>query len=142
MLRSRLASGGRIFVETGNYESWLRLLKGDAWSLYLFDHQYYFTPASPETLLSRVGFNRLIQNGAARWVTRAMGLNETVTVDLMADLFLRSTTRPAAVRIRNGRGLARDGEVDLRRELRHRSLEYGIWGGLDQPDLRAGVVSE
>ena len=56
MLREHLAPGGYIFVETGNYESWLRLQKGDAWELYLFDHQYYFSPASLSRVLSDAGY--------------------------------------------------------------------------------------
>lgn len=67
-LRSTLAPRGRIFVETGNYQSWLRLLKGDAWGLYLFDHQYYFTPGSLAALMTRVGFRdfRLLRSFCAR----------------------------------------------------------------------------
>jgi hypothetical protein len=30
-------------------------LAADAWALYLFDHQYYFSPSSLEEILSRAG---------------------------------------------------------------------------------------
>jgi SAM-dependent methyltransferase len=54
-LRARVRSGGWMFFETGNWESWNRLAAGDAWGLYLFDHQYYFSPASLERLLGEAG---------------------------------------------------------------------------------------
>jgi SAM-dependent methyltransferase len=58
LLRIHLKPGGRLIVETGNYESWLRLLQRDAWGLYLFDHQYYFTPQSLAVLIERAGFQQ------------------------------------------------------------------------------------
>ncbi len=56
-LHALLRPGGWIVVETGNWESWQRVASGDAWALYLFDHQYYFSPASLETVLTRAGFH-------------------------------------------------------------------------------------
>jgi SAM-dependent methyltransferase len=41
-----LVDGGLLFIETGNFESWRRLAEADAWSLYLLDHQFYFTPTA------------------------------------------------------------------------------------------------
>ncbi len=52
----RLAPGGVLVVETGNYESASRLGEGDRWGLYLYDHMYYFSPASLGALLERAGF--------------------------------------------------------------------------------------
>jgi SAM-dependent methyltransferase len=54
-LRTYLRDGGWMIFETGNWESWRRLAAGDAWGLYLFDHQYYFSPASLESLVGRAG---------------------------------------------------------------------------------------
>jgi 2-polyprenyl-3-methyl-5-hydroxy-6-metoxy-1,4-benzoquinol methylase len=54
-LRSRLRPGGWMFFETGNWESWNRLAAGDAWGLYLFDHQYYFSPHSLARVLDKAG---------------------------------------------------------------------------------------
>ena len=54
-LRTHLRPGGWMVFETGNWESWNRLATGDAWSLYLFDHQYYFSPASLAAFLSKSG---------------------------------------------------------------------------------------
>src|ERR1700688_2285559 len=55
-LRAHLRPGGWLVMETGNWESWGRLLAADAWALYLFDHQYYFSPRSLEEMLSRAGY--------------------------------------------------------------------------------------
>jgi SAM-dependent methyltransferase len=54
-LRAQVRPGGWMFLETGNWESWNRLAAGDRWGLYLFDHQYYFSPASLERLLGQAG---------------------------------------------------------------------------------------
>lgn len=56
-LRRHLRPGGRLVAETGNWESWSRLAAGDAWSLYLFDHQYYFSPSALQSLLHRAGLS-------------------------------------------------------------------------------------
>jgi 2-polyprenyl-3-methyl-5-hydroxy-6-metoxy-1,4-benzoquinol methylase len=58
-LRAHLRPGGWMIFETGNWESWNRLAAADAWALYLFDHQYYFSPASLERVLGRAGLMRL-----------------------------------------------------------------------------------
>lgn len=65
MLRKHMNPGGRIFLETGNFENWTRLASGDSWGLYLFDHEYYFTPASLEVILNRAGYKdfRLLPTG-------------------------------------------------------------------------------
>lgn len=55
-LHDSLKPGGTLIVETGNYESWMRIAKGDQWGLYLLDHHYYFSPASLEETLRRAGF--------------------------------------------------------------------------------------
>ncbi len=55
-LRSRMAPGGVIVLETGNYENWKRLAQGDTWGLYLLDHQFYFTPASLKMVARKAGF--------------------------------------------------------------------------------------
>ncbi|MBK7952677.1 MAG: class I SAM-dependent methyltransferase [Candidatus Accumulibacter sp.] len=57
LLHERLAVGGRLFLETGNYENWRRVLEGDRWGLYLLDHHFYFTPYSLEIATSRAGFS-------------------------------------------------------------------------------------
>ncbi|HEV3085657.1 MAG TPA: class I SAM-dependent methyltransferase [Candidatus Elarobacter sp.] len=54
-LRPLLRRGGWMIFETGNWESWRRVEFGDAWGLYLFDHQFYFSPASLQSLVSRAG---------------------------------------------------------------------------------------
>ncbi|WP_147294548.1 class I SAM-dependent methyltransferase [Ensifer sp. M14] len=55
-LNGCLKPGGTLIVETGNYESWMRIAQGDQWGLYLLDHHYYFSPASLEETLHRAGF--------------------------------------------------------------------------------------
>lgn len=73
-LRARLKPGGLVFVETGNWESWSRFLSGDRWGLYLFDHQYYFSPASLEAVLEKAGFRDVRQlnpHNARPWWTPA-----------------------------------------------------------------------
>ncbi len=54
-LRAHLRPGGWMIFETGNWESWNRLAAADAWALYLFDHQYYFSPDSLEKVLDLAG---------------------------------------------------------------------------------------
>lgn len=54
-LRAHVRPGGWMLFETGNWESWNRLAAGDAWALYLFDHQYYFSPASLQRMLADAG---------------------------------------------------------------------------------------
>ncbi|HCZ15189.1 MAG TPA: hypothetical protein DHV85_11460 [Candidatus Accumulibacter sp.] len=56
-LHDRLTRGGVLFMETGNYENWRRLMEGDRWGLYLLDHHFYFTPHSLETATTRAGFS-------------------------------------------------------------------------------------
>lgn len=55
-LREHLAPGGLLFLETGNYESWIRVFEKERWILYLFDHQFYFTPSSLERVTNRAGY--------------------------------------------------------------------------------------
>lgn len=64
-IRSRLKPGGRVLIETGNYESWQRTFAGDKWGLYLLDHHFYFTPASLRRLTELAGFGsfRLLDAG-------------------------------------------------------------------------------
>jgi len=57
MIREHLVDGGQIFIETGNYENWSRVLQSDKWGLYLFDHQFYFTLTSLSEVLHRAGFD-------------------------------------------------------------------------------------
>lgn len=69
-LRSRMRPGGLLFVETGNWESWSRFVQGDRWGLFLFDHQYYFSPSSLAAVLRKAGFRgfRLLDpHHALRW---------------------------------------------------------------------------
>lgn len=58
MIRGHLAPKGAVVLETGNYENWRRTADGDAWSLYLLDHQYYFTPSSLAAVCDRAGYAR------------------------------------------------------------------------------------
>lgn len=64
----RLSPGGLIFVETGNFENWTRLEQKERWGLYLFDHQYYFTPASLQRVMREAGYEdfRLAESGRMR----------------------------------------------------------------------------
>jgi SAM-dependent methyltransferase len=68
MIGEHLRPGGLIFIETGNFENWRRLADEDAWNLYLFDHQYYFTPSSLQAVLARSGFSdfRLLNTNRCR----------------------------------------------------------------------------
>jgi hypothetical protein len=57
LLRDRLGEDGVLFIETANYENWRRIVEGDRWGLYLFDHHFYFTPHSLESATERAGFS-------------------------------------------------------------------------------------
>ena len=52
-----LKADGLIFIETGNFENWKRIVAKDKWGLYLFDHQFYFSPSSLKRVLQRAGFD-------------------------------------------------------------------------------------
>lgn len=56
MLRGRLKPGGLIVIETGNWESWSRVASGEKWGLYLFDHQFYFSPSALGRIVSEAGY--------------------------------------------------------------------------------------
>ena len=56
IILEHIDDGGQIFIETGNYENWIRVLRDQKWDLYLFDHQFYFTPTSLNEVLHRAGF--------------------------------------------------------------------------------------
>ncbi|MFH0953326.1 MAG: class I SAM-dependent methyltransferase [Verrucomicrobiota bacterium] len=60
MIGGHLPEGGLLFIETGNFESWRRVADGDRWHLYLFDHQFYFSPASLRRMLERAGFDGFV----------------------------------------------------------------------------------
>jgi hypothetical protein len=55
-IREHLTPDGVVFMETGNFENWQRKSDGDEWGLYLFDHQFYFAPASLQQVTARAGF--------------------------------------------------------------------------------------
>ena len=56
-LRRVLRSGAPLILKVPNFSSWLRVLRGAAWSGYRFpDHVNYFTPASLGRLLEESGF--------------------------------------------------------------------------------------
>lgn len=56
-IRNHLAREGLLFIETGNFENWIRVLEQDRWGLYLFDHQFYFSPTSLKHVLQQAGYN-------------------------------------------------------------------------------------
>ncbi len=55
-IAGHLEPGGRIFLETGNWENWRRVAERDRWGLYFYDHQYYFSPSSLAAVLARCGY--------------------------------------------------------------------------------------
>ena len=54
---THLAREGLIFIETGNFENWRRVADKDGWGLYLFDHQFYFSPSSLKQVLRNAGYS-------------------------------------------------------------------------------------
>lgn len=56
-IATHLTEEGLLFVETGNLESWRRVGEGDRWGLYLFDHQFYFSPSALRGVLVAAGFS-------------------------------------------------------------------------------------
>jgi len=74
-LWDRLAPGCKIFLETSNYESWLRLAEKERWGLFLLDHQFYFSPVSLRITLEKAGysgFQMLKCNRIHPWTPRFM----------------------------------------------------------------------
>lgn len=53
----RIRKNGFIFLQTANFENWIRTFKGDEWGEYLFDHQFYFSPDSLNRILEDAGFS-------------------------------------------------------------------------------------
>jgi SAM-dependent methyltransferase len=58
-LASSLAPRGLMVIETGNWECWQRLHARHDWTLFLLDHQFYFSPASLLVLLQQAGLDDL-----------------------------------------------------------------------------------
>jgi 2-polyprenyl-3-methyl-5-hydroxy-6-metoxy-1,4-benzoquinol methylase len=58
-LRQRLAANGVLVMETGNYENWQRMVDGDRWGMYLFDHHFYFSPHSLAEFARQASFSGL-----------------------------------------------------------------------------------
>ncbi len=56
VIRDHLTPGGVVFLETANYENWTRLAARDQWGLYLFDHQFYFSPYSLQRMLTEARY--------------------------------------------------------------------------------------
>jgi SAM-dependent methyltransferase len=55
-LYANLKPGGQIFIETGNWENWQRVVNGDKWHVYLLDHHFYFSPSSLGKIVSDAGY--------------------------------------------------------------------------------------
>jgi 2-polyprenyl-3-methyl-5-hydroxy-6-metoxy-1,4-benzoquinol methylase len=51
-----LVPDGLVCVETMNYDCVQRLLRGDKWHFYLFDHLFYFSPHTLGALLKQCGY--------------------------------------------------------------------------------------
>lgn len=56
----RLAPGGILVVETGNYQSAGRLQSKGKWWNFQLDHRWYFAPPQLSALLENVGLNQII----------------------------------------------------------------------------------
>lgn len=54
-----LRKNGWIIIETGNYKSADRIMKGESHWIYQLDHRWYFSPSSMEKLLSDCGFENI-----------------------------------------------------------------------------------
>lgn len=53
---NNLRRGGLIFIETGNWENWQRIVNGDKWHVYLLDHHFYFSPSSLSAIVRDAGY--------------------------------------------------------------------------------------
>lgn len=56
MIKQHLSQHGIVFIETGNFENWMRIEAKERWDLFLFDHQFYFTPISLKQVLKNAGY--------------------------------------------------------------------------------------
>ncbi|MBW3623995.1 MAG: class I SAM-dependent methyltransferase [Armatimonadetes bacterium] len=56
---TRLQPGGWLVIETGNYQSVDRLMKGPGWWAYHLEHRWYFAPSVMELLLREEGLNSI-----------------------------------------------------------------------------------
>ena len=52
---ARLAPGGRLFVETGNFQSAGRIESGGDWWCYQADHRWYFAPPVIRQMMAELG---------------------------------------------------------------------------------------
>lgn len=57
LIGEHLVEDGLLFISTGNFENWVRLVENDRWDLYLFDHQFYFSPSSLKQVLHSAGYS-------------------------------------------------------------------------------------
>lgn len=58
-IASRIAPGGLLVVETGNYQSAGRITAGSHWWNYQLDHRWYLAPSQLKQMLFRVGLSDL-----------------------------------------------------------------------------------
>lgn len=73
--RDRLAPGGVLVLETGNYGSADRVKGGSRWWCYNSDHKWYFTPEVLMKHLEELGFTRFVHADRVfdpNWVGRAV----------------------------------------------------------------------
>jgi hypothetical protein len=57
---------GREWLDVTNFENWRRVSEKDGWGLYLFDHQFYFSPSSLKQILHDAGYNGFCLLGCNR----------------------------------------------------------------------------
>lgn len=69
--KAKLAPGGWLMVETGNFQSASRIKAGDDWWGYDPDHRWYFTPDALRDLLEDAGFRsfRMAPKTLRPWIT-------------------------------------------------------------------------
>jgi SAM-dependent methyltransferase len=101
MVRTYLVRDGLIFIATGNFENWRRVVEKARWTLYLFDHQFYFSPSSLRRVLRDAGCNGfcLLNCNRERPLTLQRNLLRGNGHNPLEQLYLRAIARGLVPRV-------------------------------------------
>lgn len=116
---TRLAPGGSMVVETGNYQSAGRLQSRGAWWNYQIDHRWYFAPPQLRALLAKAGLQNieLADRVLRPWWKGQPGIPRPRLRSLAKAIAKRPFQAAAAVR--------------AHQDIAHYANKWANWGGLE-----------
>ena len=116
---SRLAPGGRLVVETGNYQSAARVMNQHSWWNFQIDHRWYLAPPQLSAMLSQAGLGRieLIDHVLRPWWKGKSDVSPQTLLTLAKTAIKKPWRMPESLRIH--------------RELNACHAAWKDWGGLE-----------